>query len=75
MLKCIQKAGIDKLFQLVSSPGTAQHRLKTEKQQANRKNPTSEVTLSSSTCRAENGLPDAAVRKAPKETFLLLASI
>jgi len=37
MLKCIPKAGIDQLFQLISNPGTAQHRLKIEKQQAKRK--------------------------------------
>lgn len=37
MLKCIPKAGIDKLFQLILNPGTAQRRLKTEEQHANRK--------------------------------------
>lgn len=37
VLKCILKAGIGKLFQLILNPRTAQHRLKIEKQQAKRK--------------------------------------
>lgn len=75
MLKCIPKAGIDKLFQLILNPGTAQHRLKTEEQRANGK----KFDFSSQTfflhLQSREWLPEEAERRVPKETFLLLASI
>lgn len=75
MLKCIPKAGIDKLFQLILNPGTAQHRLKTEEQQANRK----KIQLLNQTfflhLPSREWLPEEAETRVPKETFLLLASI
>lgn len=74
MLKCIPKAGIDKLFQLMLNPGTAQPRLKTEEQQASGK----KFDFSSQTfflhLQSRELLPEeAAVREVPKETLFLLA--
>lgn len=75
MLKCIPKARIDKLFQLILNPGTAQPRLKTEEQQANRK----KLDFSNQTfflhMQSRDWLPEEAVKRVPRETFILLASI